>query len=397
MNDQIRPDQLGDDGGPRDADLRRVAAALVAEAPPAAPLPAQIMPVPTEEASARDGNRVSRGRAWPLAAAAVALALVGVLALNGWSRSSESVTTVAPVAEPTAEREMTATAVPADVEATATAAQPDDSERWKFTPGRSEPGLFLSARASGTDEMMPISVYDEPGGEPRLLVDYNPFEDRYTNVPLLNPTPFGQPLVLRVVEGAVGDEWVKVQAPIRPHGQTVWVPTEQFDFGKSSIRIEVDLAGRDAGTLTVFDDGIEILSSPIVSGRVERPTALHATYVEQIIAGDKIGPAYGNWLITTASFSEALSSFGNGLPGQTIHGTNQPEVMGQRISSGGIRVPDDVMQQIVDLPNLVGATVIKFNSDDPERTKEALLAQSWVPATTTPHNAGYDIPEYGFS
>jgi hypothetical protein len=57
-----------------------------------------------------------------------------------------------------------------------------------------------------------------------------------------------------VIAGGPDDDWLIVQAPTRRHNQFVWVPSNNFDFGYTSIRIEIDLA--DGGCLTLFDTAI---------------------------------------------------------------------------------------------------------------------------------------------
>jgi len=81
---------------------------------------------------------------------------------------------------------------------------PDDALPWLY---RTAHNVITTSR---------VGHYDEPGGERRMLI-YIDIDNADVGFPLVNPTVFGQPLVLRVIQGAPGDEWLRVQAPVRPH------------------------------------------------------------------------------------------------------------------------------------------------------------------------------------
>ena len=55
------------------------------------------------------------------------------------------------------------------------------------------------------------------------------------------------------------------------------------------------------------------------------------------------GSAYGPWILSLSGFSEALETFGGGVPVIAIHGTNRPELIGGAHSNGCIRIPNDVV------------------------------------------------------
>ena len=128
-----------------------------------------------------------------------------------------------------------------------------------------------------------------------------------------------------------------------------------------------------------------MITNPAVYGRESRPTVLHDTYVEQAFEGTRLSPAYGTYILTIASYSEALGTFGGGgLPGQSIHGTNQPELVGERVSSGGIRVPNEVIDFVYAQPEIIGASVIIYDSTGIGRDAAIALQrnQPWTAAET---------------
>ena len=86
-----------------------------------------------------------------------------------------------------------------------------------------------------------------------------------------------------------------------------------------------------------------------MTGRESRPTPIVRAYIDEMIPGESLGPAYGSWVLSIAAFSETLGTFGGGgMPKLALHGTNQPDLMGQYISSGCIRVPNEIIDFIAD-------------------------------------------------
>lgn len=57
---------------------------------------------------------------------------------------------------------------------------------------------------------------------------------------------------------------------------------------------------------------------------------------------------YGAYAIGLSGFSEVLDSFDGGPPQLAIHGTPNPEQMGQDISNGCIRLPDEVVLAVAE-------------------------------------------------
>ena len=70
--------------------------------------------------------------------------------------------------------------------------------------------------------------------------------------------------------------------------------------------------------------------------------------IDEKIEGGPLGSAYGSCILSIAAFSEALGTFGGGMPKLALHGTNQPELMGQYVSSGCVRVPNDIIEFIAE-------------------------------------------------
>ena len=251
------------------------------------------------------------------------------------------------------------------------------------------PGMFPPP-----DDARIVEVFDRPGGEPRMLVYRNDVDQTQVAFPLVHPSIFGQPLVLRLVRGLPGDEWFEVQAPTRPTRRTVFVRAADFGLASTTTAIEID--ARAGGELTLLEAGEPMLQSLIVSARESRPHTFHDTLIDQVFEAGGLGPVYGNWIATHNTWSEALGTFGGGLPGQTLHGTNTPELMDQAVTSGGIRVTNETMLTLVesngivepwgpaDRSTLLGASIVIYDGSSLANALGLLTVETWEPAETMP-------------
>ncbi len=176
-----------------------------------------------------------------------------------------------------------------------------------------------------------LVVYDSPDGELFEL----PFR-----VP--NPHQFGGPLTLMVTEGSRGDDWVKVQLPVRPNGQEAWIPAADYRIRSTVVRAEVDLSST---SVRVFEDDQLIAETQAAIGSEETPTPLGTFFVAAKRRNPPAESYLGTWALVLSGYSEALPSFSGGLPVIAIHGTNEPDrVLGKAVSNGCVRVPNEVIQ-----------------------------------------------------
>jgi lipoprotein-anchoring transpeptidase ErfK/SrfK len=58
-------------------------------------------------------------------------------------------------------------------------------------------------------------------------------------------------------------------------------------------------------------------------------------------------PAYGPYAFGLSGFSEVLTSFNGGQGQLGLHGTNQPDKIGTRVSSGCIRLRNEDIEALV--------------------------------------------------
>jgi lipoprotein-anchoring transpeptidase ErfK/SrfK len=153
-----------------------------------------------------------------------------------------------------------------------------------------------------------------------------------------NPTFFGNPLVFPVVKDA-GD-WLEVRLPARPNGKTGWVARKAVTLSRHDAQIDINLTQR---TLQARVGGVVVVDAPVTIGFDENPTPVGKFFITDIIAQSYTAGPYGPFVLATSAYSEALEKFDDGLPVVAIHGTNEPNLIGEPVSNGCIRLTNDLV------------------------------------------------------
>jgi lipoprotein-anchoring transpeptidase ErfK/SrfK len=176
-------------------------------------------------------------------------------------------------------------------------------------------------------------VFDAPAGQVKEM--------------LPNPWVGDSPLVFLVKED-LGD-WLEVYLPVRPNGSTGFVPTSDVEVTRHDFRMEVNLSEFN---LKVFQGDEVFLDTVIAVAADNTPTPGGLYYTTELLQptddAGRVDPEglYGHFAYGLSGYSEVLESF-NGGPGQLgIHGTNQPELMGQQVSNGCIRVRNEDIDRL---------------------------------------------------
>jgi hypothetical protein len=197
--------------------------------------------------------------------------------------------------------------------------------------------------AYGAAARRDLRVYDRPGGRPG---------ERFGKLNLNGvPTVFG--VVARRVEEDCEPSWYQVRLPRRPNGRLGWVRAADVEVAAVRTRITVDLSER---RVTLFRSGKRVLSTRAAVGSSSTPTPTGTFHVDQRLhSGDPSGP-FGPSAVGIAAYSEVLTGWTQGGP-IAIHGTNRPDLIGQAVSNGCIRVRNDVVRRIFD-QTLSGTPVV---------------------------------------
>lgn len=201
----------------------------------------------------------------------------------------------------------------------------DDPGEVLDVPDKDLAGLVLVAAASGDS----VTVVSEPGGDVTHILD--------------NPIPSGGPLVFVVDEfGAEG--WHRVLLPVRPNGATGWIHGSEMALTRHNYRILIEL---DDFRLTVFDHDVSFLEATVGVATENTPTPGGRYYITELIQPEVSNSIYGIYAYGLSGYSEVLEEFAGG-PGQLgLHGTNDPDTLGTRVSSGCIRLHNDEISRLV--------------------------------------------------
>jgi lipoprotein-anchoring transpeptidase ErfK/SrfK len=154
------------------------------------------------------------------------------------------------------------------------------------------------------------------------------------------PTVFG--VVGARLDSGCRPAWYRVRLPRKPNGSMGWVRAADVEVASVRTRILVDLSER---RVTMFRDGRRVLTTRAAIGSPATPTPTGSYYVNQrLVPSHPHGP-FGPGAIGISSFSEVLTGWTQGGP-IAIHGTNRPDLIGQAVSNGCIRVRNDVLRRL---------------------------------------------------
>jgi lipoprotein-anchoring transpeptidase ErfK/SrfK len=158
---------------------------------------------------------------------------------------------------------------------------------------------------------------------------------------LSNPTPTGGQLVFLVED--VSDVWLEVLLPIRPNGSTGWIRATDVLVSPVEYRIVVDLSKH---RLSLLKSGKSVLRASTGIGKDNTPTPGGEYYLTQLFEPPDPGGPYGPYAFSLSGFSDVLTTFQGGDAIIGIHGTNKPDLVGQDVSAGCIRVTNDVIREL---------------------------------------------------
>lgn len=163
--------------------------------------------------------------------------------------------------------------------------------------------------------------------------------DSTVTVALLSErTDFGSARVLLVEE--VTESWIKVQLPIRPNETSGWVRADDVTLEAIDALVEVDL---DARTITTWVDGELVLETSVAVGSPENPTPTGTFFITDKVETSDGESAYGPYALGLSAHSDTLTEFAGGDGQIGIHGTNAPASIGEAVSHGCVRLPNELI------------------------------------------------------
>lgn len=185
------------------------------------------------------------------------------------------------------------------------------------------------------DAVVPeVNLYDAPGAP-------DPVDS------MTNPTWEHVPLAFLVKEhGPPG--WLQVQISRRPNETIKWIHESDVALRPVPNRIVIS---NSTLQLTVFkgDSDQVVFQTLTAQGAPRTPTPLGDFFVDVVVKVSHPTGAYGPYQLSVAGFSDVLQSFGGGVGQIAIHGTNHPELIGQFVSNGCVRMNNDDVTQLAEL------------------------------------------------
>ena len=179
-----------------------------------------------------------------------------------------------------------------------------------------------------------VSLVDE------LVVFDSPNGAEVTALPAA--TPFGTPTVVGVVDRTPG--WIQVLVPVRPNDLVGWVRDVDVRLEGVDAEIHIDLDDR---TLRLIENGEPAGEWNVAIGRPDRPTPTGTFFVTDKLATGDPDSVWGSHAFGVSAYSDVLTDFIGGIGQIGIHGTNDPSSIGNDVSSGCIRLPNDVIDDLI--------------------------------------------------
>jgi lipoprotein-anchoring transpeptidase ErfK/SrfK len=143
---------------------------------------------------------------------------------------------------------------------------------------------------------------------------------------------------------ADGRKWVRVQLPKRPNGSTAWLPASSVELRPLNRKLRVRLATR---TVEVVENGVTVRRFKAAVGTGGTPTPVGRFAVQDPVNSSPSQRSYlGPRIITLTAFSPVLRTFMGGPGLIAIHGTSAPQLLGQAVSHGCIRVANQSVEQL---------------------------------------------------
>jgi lipoprotein-anchoring transpeptidase ErfK/SrfK len=139
--------------------------------------------------------------------------------------------------------------------------------------------------------------------------------------------------------GARNRLWYRISVPGRPNGRTGWVPAGKVALEPIAKKIVVD---RSARRLDLFDGERRLMRTRVAVGARGMETPLGRFYVTGRFTPRD--PFFGSFALETSAYSRLSEWPGGGIVG--IHGTNRPQLLGEAVSHGCVRVSNRAALQL---------------------------------------------------
>jgi lipoprotein-anchoring transpeptidase ErfK/SrfK len=139
-------------------------------------------------------------------------------------------------------------------------------------------------------------------------------------------------LAVRKTVGSDGQPWYRVSIPMRPNGTYGWIPANTVKLSPTHSQIVVNLNSR---TIDLYRFGKHKWHGKVAIGAPGRETPVGHYFVAARFVPYH-DPFLGVFAVETSAYSKLTEWPGGGVVG--IHGTSLPQLLGQAVSHGCVRV-----------------------------------------------------------
>jgi lipoprotein-anchoring transpeptidase ErfK/SrfK len=161
-----------------------------------------------------------------------------------------------------------------------------------------------------------------------------------------NPMGRHAPMLVDAAKRRAGIAWYEVLLPMRPNGSSGWVREGDVTLRRIDQRIDVDLSKR---LLSYYvHDKLE-QRFHVGVGTDATPTGTGSFYVWVKVRYASPLQPYGIAALGLSGFSPVLSEWPGGGR-MAIHGTSSPTDLGNAVSHGCVRVLNDDLKRLLDVP-----------------------------------------------
>jgi len=159
---------------------------------------------------------------------------------------------------------------------------------------------------------------------------------------------WGNPVVRPVISQSGG--WVQLGLDTRPNGSSGWVPQASVQLALSAYRVVISISKR---SLTLFQNGQQIYTSPVGVGAPQWPTPLGTTFIDADVATPKFQEyIYGPTVFVLGTHSNVFTDFDGGDGTVAIHGypSDPGSTDGVAVSHGCVRANPTTINALKSVP-----------------------------------------------
>ncbi|MFT7602183.1 MAG: lipoprotein-anchoring transpeptidase ErfK/SrfK [Acidimicrobiales bacterium] len=132
--------------------------------------------------------------------------------------------------------------------------------------------------------------------------------------------------------------------PVRPNETVGWIPADDVTLSSTNFRVQISVSGR---SVKVWEGDELVVDTSAAVGRDNAPTPLGSYYIRDILPWYE-DSAYGPYVLALSAYSEVIDVINGGEAVVAIHGTSRPELIGQAVSLGCIRLDNEDIRLVAE-------------------------------------------------